>query len=119
MPEGDIFQRHNRIAANHACQPAQPFTGDRVAFVRHCRAAFLSFTKEFFHFENLGPLEMTKFSGPAIDARCNHGECGQKLRVPVALHDLRRNRRRLQAKFLANDTLDRRIDMGMRADRAA
>src|SRR6266403_426220 len=87
--------------------------------MRHRRTALLSFTKKFFHFEDLGPLKMAKFSGPAIDTRCNHGEHRKELRVPVALHDLGGNRRRLQPKFVTDGTLDCRIEVGMRADRAA
>ena len=42
-----------------------------------------------------------------------------ELRVPIALNDLRGKRRRLQAELLADRSLDRRIEVRVRADRAA
>ena len=44
---------------------------------------------------------------------------GEKLRVPIALDDLRGKRRRLQSQLFANRALDLRVEMRMRADRAA
>ena len=44
---------------------------------------------------------------------------GHKLRMAVALNDLRGKCRRLQAELFANCSLDRWIDMRVRADRAA
>jgi hypothetical protein len=61
--------------------------------MRHGGAAFLAFAEKFFYFEHFSPLEMTKFGGPAINARCDHGESGHEFCVTVALHDLRRERR--------------------------
>src|SRR5262249_51653357 len=87
--------------------------------MRHCGAALLAFTEKFFNFQNFGALEMAKFRSPAIDARCDHGESGHKFCVTVALHDLRRKRRRFQPKFFAHYTLDFWIDVRMCADCSA
>ena len=116
VPERDVLQRGDGIAANDPRETAQAFAGDRVALVRHRRTAFLPVAEKFFHFENFGPLQMTELGRPAIDARGDQRERGQKFRVPVALDDLGRKRRRFQAELLA-DTLAQSADRDARACR--
>src|SRR5438034_5625887 len=93
VPERDVLQRHNSIAANDTGQAAQPLTGNGIALVGHRRTAFLPFSKKFFNFQHFSPLEMTEFGRPTIDAGSDHGERGHKFRVSVTLHDLGRKRR--------------------------
>src|SRR5215470_12698581 len=90
VPKRHVLQRYDCVAADDARQTAQTFACDRIALVRHSRTAFLAFAKKFFHFENLSTLEMTKFGRPSIDARGDHRKRSDKLRVAIALHNLRR-----------------------------
>jgi len=84
--------------------------------MRHGRAPFLAFAKIFFHFENFSSLKVTKFRCPAIDAGSDHGQRRHKFGVAVALHDLRRERRRFQSEFFADGAFNFWIDMSMCAD---
>ena len=97
-----IFQRRHGIAADDAREAAELFAGDRVALVRHRRAAFLPCGKIFLHLQHLRPLQMPELRRPAIDARRDDREHRLKFRVPVALDDLRAKRRRGQSEPLAN-----------------
>src|SRR5437870_12390338 len=106
VPKGDVLKRDDRVAANDARQPAQPLARDRVAFVRHGRAAFLAFAEIFFNLEDFGPLEVTKLRRPAIDARGDDGERAQKFGVAIALDDLGGKRGRFYPEPLANFSLN-------------
>ena len=87
--------------------------------MRHGRAPLLAFGEELLHLEHFGPLEVTKLRRPAIDARRDQRQRRAKLRVAIALDDLRGDVRGLQSELLTNRAFDRRIQMRMRADRAA
>ena len=89
VPQCDVLQGNNRIAADDASQSAQPLICDRVPFMRHGRTAFLAFAEKLFHFQNFGALKVTKFGGPAVNARRDNGESGHKFGVAIALDDLR------------------------------
>ena len=119
VPEGDIFQRRDRVAADHAGQTAQAFAGDRVAFVRHGGTAFLPLGEKLLHLENFGALQMTELRRPAVDGTGGQRQHCHKLRMPVALHDLRGQRGGLESEFLADFFFDARIEVGAGADGAA
>src|SRR5205823_7853408 len=87
--------------------------------MRHGRAAFLSFAKIFFHFQDFRSLKMTKFRCPAIDAGSDHRQRRHEFSVSVPLHDLGRKRSRFQSKFLTHGALNCWIDMCVGADRTA
>ena len=67
VPKGNILECCSHVSPNHPRQAAQAFTGDRIAFVRHRRAALLARGKMLLNFENLGPLEMAKLCRPTIN----------------------------------------------------
>src|SRR5205814_3711458 len=119
VPKRDVFHRRQRIPAHDSSQSTQPLSRNRIAFVRHGRAALLAFAKKFFHFQNFSALKVAEFGGPAIDRRCDQCQRRQKFSVPIALHDLSRDYRRTQPKFLANFALDPRIQMRVCPYRAA
>src|SRR3954447_11687375 len=53
-----------------------------------------------------------------VERRGADGEGAEELRMPVALDDLRRGRRRLEPEPLAGDPLDLGVDRGVLADRS-
>ena len=116
VPERDVLQRREGVSPHDTGESAQALAGDRIALVRHGRAAFLPGAKKFLHFEHFGPLQMPQLGGPAIDARRDERERGAKFRVTIALDDLGGKFRRLQPELLANVALDPRIEMRMGAD---
>ena len=68
--------------------PLKRSAGDRIAFVRHGRAAFLARTEEFLRFQYFGALQMPELRRPAIDARGDERKGGGEFRVTIALDDL-------------------------------
>src|SRR5215813_2465069 len=119
MPERDVFQCHNGVTPNNTRQSAQSFVGNGISLVRHCRTAFLAFTKEFFDLKHFGSLKMTEFSRPPVDAGGDHCERSHEFSVPVALHDLGRKHGRFQSQFLAYPSFDFWIDVRVGADGTA
>ena len=119
VPQRDILQCGDGVAADNTGQPAQALAGDRIAFVRHGRAAFLSFGEKFLHLENFGALQMTEFGGPAVNGTGGEREDGHEFRVAVALDDLRGECGGLKSELGADLLFDARIEMRTRADRAA
>ena len=118
VPERDVLQRGEGVAAQDAREAGEPFAGDRVALVRHGAGTFLAFGKKFFGFQNFGALQMAELRRPTFDARADERECADELGVDVALDDLRGDRRRTQAELLANERFDLRREMRAGADRA-
>ena len=118
VPERDVFQGGDGVAAQHAREAGQAFPSDGIALVRHGAGTFLAFGERFFGFQNFRALQMAKFHRPAFDARADERERGLKFRVDVALHDLRGDGRGAQAEFFADKFLDARRQMRARAHRA-
>ena len=58
MPQRHVFKRRLRIGAHHARQPADLLAGDRIAFVRHGRAALLLLAEILFGLADFGPLQV-------------------------------------------------------------
>ena len=119
VPQRDVLQCSDRVAAHEAREAAEFFAGDRVALVRHRGTALLAWRKVFLHFEHFGPLQVPELGGPAINRGCDEREHGVKFRMAVALHDLRRERRGREAESLADIGFHVRIEVRMRADCAA
>jgi len=108
VPEGDVFQRRHRVAAQHAGEAGEAFPGDGIALVRHGAAAFLALGERLFGFEHFGALQVPELHRPTFDARADERHRELKFRVDVALHDLRGDGRRAQAEFIADVSLHAR-----------
>ncbi len=80
VPEGDVFQRGDGVAAQHAGQAGEAFPGDGVALVRHGAATFLALGERLLGFEHFGALEMAELDGPAFDARADERQRGHEIR---------------------------------------
>ena len=102
VPEGDVFQGGDGVAAQHARQAGQAFPGDGIALVRHGAGTFLAFRERFLGFEHFGALQMAEFHRPAFDARADQGERGHEFGVDVALDHLRGDGRGRKPEFFAD-----------------
>ena len=79
--------------------------------MRHGGRAFLPFGKKFFRFQYFGFLEMPDFDGKLFQRTAAQRQRIHKLCMTVPLQDLSGNRRRLKAKFFADISFDKRIEM--------
>jgi len=118
VPQRDIFEGGCGIRAHHAGQAANLLARDRIAFVRHGRAAALFAAEGLFHFAHLGALQVADFEGNALERGRQNREGGEILRVTVAFNDLRSNRCRGQAEPPANSLFDIRAQVRAGSDGA-
>ena len=118
VPERDVLEPDDRRAAHDAREPADALGDDGVPLVRHRRRALLPAAERLLHLGDLGAREMPDLERELVERRRDDRERGQQLGVAVALEDLRRRRRRLEAEPLAGDALELGIGRGVRADGA-
>src|SRR5206468_5963166 len=118
VPEGDVLQGGQRVAAQDARQAGEPFARDRVALVRHGAGAFLALGETFFGFEHFGALQVAELGGPPLHARPDERQRAEELGVDVALDDLRGDGRRPQTQLAADLRLDARSQVCAGADGA-
>src|SRR5690349_21595446 len=119
VPPRHVLEADERVRADDAREPTDALRYHGVALVLHRRRALLSRSERLLHFGHLGTSEMTDLEREAVERRRDDGERAQELRVPVALDDLRRGRRRLEPEPLASDALELRVGCRIRADRPA
>src|SRR5665647_444109 len=108
VPQCDIFQRGDGVAAQHAREAGESFPSDGIALVRHGARTFLASGERLFGFENFGALQMAELDGPTFDARADEGECGLEFSVEVALDNLRGYWRGLEAELFAHGQFNSR-----------
>src|SRR5690606_26032734 len=108
VPESNVFQRSDSVAAQHTRETGEAFPSDGVALVRHRARTFLTFRKRFFRFEHFGALQVAKLHRPTFNTRADERHRGLKFGMNVALHHLRGDGRGLDAKFLANVSFNAR-----------
>ena len=106
MPQGDVLEPDEGISAHESREPADPLGDDRVALVRHRRRALLARRERLLDLTHLGPREVPDLEREAVERGGEDREGGQELGVAVALEDLRRAGRWLEAQRLARDALD-------------
>src|SRR5688572_13505754 len=86
--------------------------------MRHRRTSALAFSETFLDFQNLGALKRANLGGKFFQRCRENRERAQVLGVAVALQNLRGSSRGLEAQTFANQILDLRVDVGIRADGA-
>ena len=118
VPERDVLERRHGVAAQQPGQAGNLLAADRVALVRHRRGSLLALAERLLDLADLGLLQAADLEGELFERGRRDRQRGQQLGVTVALDDLRRHRRRLQAETLADPRLDRRIEVREHADRA-
>ena len=118
MPERDVLEPDRREPANDAREPADALGDDRVPLVRHRRRALLAAPERLLDLPHLGPGEMSDLEREPIQRGRKERERREELGVAIALEDLGRARRRLEAERLACDALDLWARRRVGADRA-
>ncbi len=118
MPERDVLEADDGTRAHDASEPADPFRHHRVPLVRHRRGALLALAERLLDLAHLRAREMPDLECELVERGRADRECGEQLRVPVTLDDLRRRRGRLEAEALARDPLDLGVDRRVLADGA-
>ena len=115
MPQSHVLQPGRQIAAQHTRQAAQALGQNRIALVGHGRAAFLSWLERLLDLAELAASHVADLRGDLLDGRPDRGTGPEELGMAVAGHDLG-GWNRHQAKCSAHMRLDRRVDVGERAD---
>src|SRR5215831_14930372 len=103
MPEGDVFEGGDGVAAEDARETGETFPGYGISFMGHRAGTFLAFGKGFLGFEHFGALQVAEFHRPALNARADECQSDLKFGVDVALDNLRGNGRGAQAEFIADE----------------
>ena len=101
-----------------AREPADPLGDDGIPLVRHRRRALLAVAERLLHLADLGAREVPDLEREGVERRRDDRERREELRMAVALEDLRRGRRGLEAEPLAREPLELGIGRGVGADRA-
>ena len=99
-------------------EPADALGDDRVALVRHRRGALLAAAERLLDLAHLRAREVADLEREPLERGGDQRQRVEQLGVAVALEDLRRARRRLEAEPLAGDPLDLRVGGRVRADGA-
>ena len=118
VPERDVLEADDGCSAHDTGQPADALGDDGVPLVRHRRRALLPAAERLLHLGDLRAREVPDLERELVERRRDDRERGQQLGVPVALEDLRRRRRRLEAEPLARAALELGIGRCVRSDRA-
>ena len=99
---------------------ARPQIRSAVIGLRLCGIAdepFCAAAERLLDLAHLGAREVADLGREAVERRGDDRERREHLRVPVALQDLRRRRRRLEPEPLARDPLHLRVGGGVRSRR--
>jgi hypothetical protein len=118
VPQGDVLHPHEGVPTDEASQTADALGDDRVALVRHRGGPLLSSCEGLLDLADLGACEVADLECEAVERRGEDGERGEQLRVPIALQDLGRARRRVETEALARKPLDLGGRRRIRPDRS-
>ena len=118
MPEGDVFECCDGVAAHETRHAGNALAVDRVALVRHRGRALLSRLEELLRLADVRALEAADLRCDLLHRARKDGERCDELRVTVALNDLRGKADGREPQFFARQLLDARVDVGVGADRA-
>src|SRR5438045_8551845 len=118
VPEGDVLQADERVAAHDPREPADALGDDRIPLVRHRRRSLLAAAEPLLHLGDLRTREVADLECELVERGGEDRERREELGVAVALHDLRRARCGLETEPLARDPLDLGLGRGPGADGA-
>ena len=118
MPERDVLESCDGIAAVQAGHAGDALAVDRVALVRHSGRTLLARGEVLLSLADIRALQVADFRRNLLERRGADGDRRDELSVAVALDDLRSEAHRRQAKLLADHLLNLRVDVRVRADSA-
>ena len=118
VPEGDVLEADERARPHDAREPADPLGDDGIPLVRHRRRALLAAAERLLYLADLGAGEVPDLEREGVERGRDDRERREELGVAVALEDLRRGGRGLEAEPLAREPLELGIGRGVRADGA-
>ena len=88
VPQRDVLETDVGVRAQHPGEPADALAHDRVALVRHRRAALLPGRERLERLAHLGALQVPDLEREPLERRARAGHRREQRRVPVAGHDL-------------------------------
>ena len=115
VPQWLVLQRNLRVATQEPGETGDALGQDRIALVRHRRAALLAAPERFLELADLGVLEVADLGREAFERAAHDGHHREQSRMPVALDDLGRNRIRLQPEVGEHLRLDVGSEMAVRS----
>jgi hypothetical protein len=118
VPERHVLEPHECSGADDTREAADPLGDDRVPLVRHRRRALLTLAERLLHLGHFRPGQVPNLERESLQRGRGQRERREQRGVPVALHDLRRGRLRLEPEPLARDPLDLGVDCRVVPDRA-
>src|SRR5580704_13651645 len=77
VPKSDIFKGSRGIGSYHTRKAAYLLARNRIAFVRHSRAAALLAAEWFLYFADFGALQVANFQRDAFERRRHDRERGK------------------------------------------
>ena len=118
MPERDVLECRDGVAAIEARHATDALAVDRVALMRHRRRALLPRGEILLRLADIRTLEVAHLRRDFLERRGADRDRRDELRVAVALDDLRCEPHRREAELLADHLLDLRINIRIRTDGA-
>src|SRR5262245_51180523 len=106
------------MAADYPGETADPLGDDRVALVRHRRGALLTAPERLLHLAHFRAREIADLESEPLERGGKKRKRGEERCMSIALEDLGRARRRLQAERLTGNSLHPGRGRRVRPDRA-
>jgi hypothetical protein len=117
VPEGHVLEPDERVRAHDACEAADALGDHGVALVRHGRGAFLALAEGFRDLADLRAREVADLESEPLQRGGDERKRAEQLGVAVTLHDLRRDRLRLEPEPLTGQPLELGVGRRIGADR--
>ena len=113
MPERDVLEPDGCGRTDDPRKAADALGDDWVLLVRHRGGTLLPAAERLLDFCHLGAGEVSDLERELLERGRGDRKRGEQLGVPVALKNLRRRRRGLEAEPLAGDPLDLGVGCGV------
>src|SRR5258706_12679023 len=88
MPERLILKCRMGVATKEPGEPGDPLGQNRIALVRHRRAALLAGLERLLELADLGVLEVADLGRKALEATADDRDRREQRSVAIALNDL-------------------------------
>src|SRR5436190_6131047 len=116
VPERDVLEPDGGGRPNDPREAADALRNDGVLLVRHRGGTFLPATERLLDFRHFRAGEVSDLERELLERGRGDRKRREQLGVPVALENLRRGGRRVEAEPLAGDPLDLGVGRGVGTD---